>query len=242
VKHWIWHTSTEYLNKLYFVLCIIDTTFLQKYANVVLGCYTSLESFNVADDGLVRTETFCRMSYKIICIYPYLIGVFYWWLTNTEWNMQHLRFISVHKRLPVSLILSLMAWVHTFPHNFCKFRVAIILLYMTRSSNWSPYFRFSINVFYVFVSLPEIATPDCYEKNLKKIEGAKLLDKLALCLFAGYVYQTLPAVRRLQKGGCCRSPSLYGVRHQSFSRPVQELVLPHDVITRKCDVFVFVTR
>jgi hypothetical protein len=51
---------------------------------------------------------------------------------------------------------------------------------------------------------------------------------------SGDVHQALPAVRCLQEGGGCWPTRLHGVRHQVVSRPVQEPVLPFDVIAGKC--------
>jgi hypothetical protein len=109
----------------------------------------------------------------------------------------------------------------SYPSILFKIRFTIILPCKPRSSNWSPSFRFSTNAVHAFSCLPCVlrappktfnATNFC-QNNLRETESAKLFIQFMLCIFTGDVYQTLPAVRRLQEGGGCRSPSLHRVRH-----------------------------
>jgi hypothetical protein len=137
---------------------------------------------------------------------------------NVRHSMVHYR---IYKSLLKSPILSHTGWLHTLPHYFFKIRFTIILPSVPRYSYLSPSFRFLTNDLHAFLPCPSVLlappkTPnatDFCQTNLRKTEGAKLLDQLTLCLFAGDVYQTVPAVRRLQKGSGCRSPGLHRVRH-----------------------------
>jgi hypothetical protein len=152
--------------------------------------------------------------------YIYLITVFCWWLTNIALLVQIHAILQdslpgVQQGLPFCATRIDFVPVHTFSLRSASFHVNLDLQTGLRPSD----FRGTLCMHFLVCPCVLRAPPKtfsatkCCQNNLRETESAKQLVQFTFCLFAGDVHQTLPAVRRLQKGGGCWSPSLHGVRH-----------------------------